>query len=265
MATTTTTTTSSATSPDTGVKFPDYPMSESAMTQLLRFKRLTPVVITGQQKEVSSVRFKQFYVPAIEAAIEADKNTVFLMGAADLGADAYAYDYLRQIKYKNVIVFDKQGKTAGGKPFANGWGVVNGYPDYGSRDRAMLAVADKIIVYLFENAATSGTWLNLTIFSEIHLAGMKFSVQSRPHLYMSFSRMLDRSSEYASKSWVLELEKMDALIGAQEDSREAFHLITWGLFFGVPKPASLIEKSQSPSAGLVDSDQKNINNVAVDA
>lgn len=116
------------------------------------------VMVTGQQDECTQERFDKYYKPAILKAIEKDYH--FVLGAAERGADPMTAALLAEKGYKSVTVFDKKGKDGDGAE-DKGWKLDTGYESYTLRDSSMIVHSDKMIVYLFENAVTSGTWRNV--------------------------------------------------------------------------------------------------------
>lgn len=167
------------------------------------------VFITGQQAECTQDRFDKFYKPAIVAAL--DQNYAVVLGAADRGVDAMAAALLQEKHAEGVTVYDKGEKT-GNDAKAKGWKLVNGFESYPARDDAMILKASKIIVYLFENAATSGTWRNLTAFA------MSAIIPARreyyPDILLNVARTCTRDAPYCDTTWKIscsEDRKIDLL------------------------------------------------------
>jgi hypothetical protein len=123
--------------------------------------RKRTVMITGQQAECTQERFDKYYKPAITAAFE--EGCAFVMGAAEQGCDAMAAVLLQELGAKDVVVYDK-GEKDGRGAMAKGWTLANRFETYPIRDDVMIGAADCMIVYLFENAITSGTWRNVMAF-----------------------------------------------------------------------------------------------------
>lgn len=197
----------------------------------------TPVMITGQQKEASLDIFKRFYEPAIDAAIKSDDRVVFLLGAAPEGVDKFAADYLQERKYEHVIIFDK-GSKDGNKAAGKGWILVNGFKSYPERDLAMARLAKKMIVYLFENAVTSGTFFNVMSFFQSKIDNSKLPGLVSAIGHSSLARVLDRSTEYASKTWELETHK---ILGVSSEMQPLVETFVSEFFYGAAKvPANKV-------------------------
>ena len=171
---------------------------------LIKRLKCVPVMITGQQEEVTEQRFAKFYRPAIDDAIKA--GAFFLLGAAEFGADNMCAAYLESIAYENVAIFDK-GEKDGRGAIGKGWLLVNGFETYPGRDKAMMQLAHKLIAYLFENAASSGTFFNIMAFFRYKFEGVALPRDFFAVLNSSLARILDRSTKFASKDWPLDPSK----------------------------------------------------------
>lgn len=159
------------------------------------------VMITGQQKECTQERFDAFYKPAILKRL--GEGASFLLGMAD-GVDTMARALLEEMKAESVTLYDKKYHEP--VPLLPaGWFLVTGFDSYPDRDRAMIRLSDDIIVFLFENAVTSGTWYNLMYFAKEHVAYFGDTVYDAdilpgPEDLLTLARCYARDAPYASKS-----------------------------------------------------------------
>lgn len=165
------------------------------------------VMITGQQEECTQERFDKYYKPAIEAAVA--EGCCIYVGAAEKGCDAMAHELLQALGATDVVVFDKGDKDGRGAK-DKGWHLVNGFEDFHARDDGMIAGADRLIVYLFENAVASGTWRNVmaaagkavcdnTRFGESKWYDVVRQVM--PDLLTVTARVCIRDAPFADRTW----------------------------------------------------------------
>ncbi len=152
------------------------------------------VLVTGQQ-DCSHERFDRFYAPAIQCGLK--KGCAFIMGAAD-GVDKMAAELLLKEGYKNVAIYDKDGKDGNGA-LEKGWGLNSWFQTYPERDREMCKDAEHIIVYLFDEVAPTGTFYTLLTFVDIHTEHA-----FTPELVRDLGRAFQRDTEHSSDTWVVD-------------------------------------------------------------
>ena len=152
------------------------------------------ILVTGQQ-DCTRERFDKYYAPAIRSGIK--KGCSFILGAAD-GVDKMAADLLAQAQHMQVTIYDK-GNAKIDKGLPN-WGTRSNFMSYPERDQQMCRDATRIIVYLFDEAAPTGTFYVLLKFAEMNAEGA-----FTPESVIDLARACQRDAKYSSKSWVMDM------------------------------------------------------------
>lgn len=150
------------------------------------------VLVTGQQFDCTRDRFDRFYAPVIERGI--DQGCHFILGVAD-GVDKMTLDLLVEKNYKSVTLYVK-GENDCGRKTLDGWTMRSGFPSYPKRDEQMCKDATRIIVYLFDEAAPTGTFYVLLLFFQLH-ALTNFT----PELVRDLARVCQRDTKHSKDTW----------------------------------------------------------------
>ncbi len=153
-----------------------------------------PVILVTGQQDCTRERFDRYYAPAIKSGMKKGWN--FVMGAAD-GVDEMAAELLAGDSYTSVTIYDK-GDNVPNRGI-DGWALRSGFASYTARDEEMCRDASHIIVYLFDEAAPTGTFFTLMAFADLHT-----TTSLTPEVVRDLARACQRDTVHSSKTWIVD-------------------------------------------------------------